>query len=389
MPGVGAPSTPYNRIVWPDASFGPPPLWVNPLGALSIPAVSRAVAVYAGQIKQAPLDDYRGVSPQDRPRLLDQPDPDQARAWFVQCQVEDYLCNGNAVSYVTAYDGAGGVAAVTWLPAAWVAITCPPQDYTRPVYWLSGNKLDTSRVVHVKRGADRWCPARGVSVLEQHLSTLDRVAMQEAYETQTLRDGAVPSAAVITPNPRLGQKEAEEAKIDWLTKFIGPGRQPAILPAGTQVIPLGWSPADSEMTAARQMSLTDVANAFNLDGYWLGAPTSSLTYRSPGPMYTHLLRVSLGPVIADFEDVWSAAWLGAGHRVVFDRAALQRDDLAASVNMVLAATGAAPPIMTVTEGRSYLGWPPAPADLVTTSPVDTAPVAGQPEPSTEPNAEGE
>lgn len=373
--GGGGPATlPYNRVLWPPslaADVSSPALWTNPALALGIPAVAKAVGVIAGQIKQAPLDDYAGVTPMARPRLLDQPDPNAPRSWFVQCQVEDYLCNGNAVAYITAYTPTGWPAAITWLPAAWVSIACDPKDYTNVTYMVAGVELVRDRVVHVRRGADRWCPARGVSVIEQHLSTLDRVAMQEEYERQNLRGGGVPSAAVITPNRDLGEDEATEAKVDWLAKFIGPGREPAILPYGTQVIPLAWSPADAEMAASRQLSLTDVANMFCLDGYWLGAPTSSLTYRSPGPMYTHLLRVTLGPTLVDFEDVWSMALLPRGHRVVFDRNALQRDDLQTSIDTVVTATGSTPPLMTVAEGRAYLGWPPAPSDLMVTSPVDT------------------
>jgi hypothetical protein len=100
-------------------------------------------------------------------------------------------------------------------------------------------------------------------------------------------------------------------------------------------------------------------------------------------MYTHLLRLSLGPVLVDFEDVWSSALLPRGHRVVFDRAYLQRDDLQTSIETVVLATGSSPPLMTVGEGRAYLGWPPAPADLITTSPVDTAPTQDQPPPAEE------
>jgi len=373
------PTQPTTTVLWPRApGDGLPLMWSQPHMALSIPSVARAVSIYKGQIKQAPMDDYKGVIPQARPRLLDQPDPNAPRGWFVECQVEDYLCNGNAVHYITAYDVTGWPAAVAWIPAAWVSIACQPRDYSNRTYLVGGVELDARRVVHVRRGADRWCPARGVSVIEQHLATLDRVAMQEEYERQNLREGSVPSAAVITPNARLGEKEADAAKVDWLEKFIGPGRRPAILPAGTQVIPLGWSPADSQMDEARKMSLTDVANAFNLDGYWLGAPTTSLTYRSPGPMYTHLLRLSLGPVLVDFEDVWSAAWLPRGRRVVFDRVTLQRDDLASTVDTMTKATGSNPPLMSVPEARVYMNLPPTPTDLVTTSPVDTESTEGIP-----------
>lgn len=374
--GGAAANLPTNRIIWPPslADTSLPAIWLNPHQALSIPAVAKAVGVFAGQIKQAPMDEYVGVVPRARPRILEQPDPNKPRSWFMQCQVEDYLCNGNALAYITALDAEGWPAAMTWLPAAWVSIACKPQNYADVTYMVGGVELNRSRVVHVARGADRWCPAKGVSVIEQHLTSLDRVQMQEEYERRNLREGAVPSAAVIAPNPRLGEDEAEQAKLDWLGKFMGPGREPAILPAGTQVIPLSWSPADAEMAAARQMSLTDVANMFCMDGYWLGAPTTSLTYRSPGPMYTHLLRVSLGPVIVDFEDVWSMALLPAGHRVVIDRNALQRDDLQTTIDTLQTATGGRP-LMTLAEARAYMGWPPAPSELIQTSPVDTAPIA--------------
>jgi HK97 family phage portal protein len=315
------------------------------------------------------MDDYRGIIPLPRPRLLEQPDPEQSRPWFVQCNVEDYLWSGNAISYVTAYDATGWPAAVTWVPAAWVSVACPPRRYDQPTYLIDGVELDRARVIHVKRSADRWCPARGVGVIEQHLATFDRVASEEEYEREALRNGAVPSVAVITPNPRLGDTEAQKAKVEWLAKFGGPKREPVILPAGTQVIPLAWSPEDAQLTQARQMSLLDVANAFNLDGYWLGAPGGSMTYKSPGSMYTNLLRMSLESVLVDFEAVWSAAWLPRGHVVRFDRGALTKDDLQTMVQTLVMGMTSTPALFTPAEARSYLALPPTSDELITTSPI--------------------
>src|SRR5215510_1603380 len=143
------------------------------------------------------MDAYRGVAPLPRPRLLDQPDPNEARSWFVGCQVEDYLCEGNAVSYITIRDATGWPAAAVWVPAAWIDIAVVDRDWANAKLLVGGVELDRRNVVHVKRSADRWNPARGVGVVEQHLGSLDRVAMQEEYERRNLVDGAVPSAAVI------------------------------------------------------------------------------------------------------------------------------------------------------------------------------------------------
>jgi phage portal protein BeeE len=114
------------------------------------------------------------------------------------------------------------------------------------------------------------CPA-GVGVVQQHLATLNRVAMEEAYEAATLAGSAVPSVAIITPNATLSQDTADEAKAHWTDNYGGPGRVPAILPNGTQIVPLSWSAADTQLVEQRHLSLIDCANMFNLDPYWVGS----------------------------------------------------------------------------------------------------------------------
>jgi glucose/arabinose dehydrogenase len=98
-----------------------------------------------------------------------------------------------------------------------------------------------------------------------------------------------------------------------------------------------------------------VANIFNLDGYYLGAPNATLTYQSPGANFSNLLRLSLEPVLADFEDAWSMAWLPRGQRVRLDRLQLTRDDFAATIETL--ATAVAAGILTVDEARQYLALP--------------------------------
>jgi HK97 family phage portal protein len=193
---------------------------------------------------------------------------------------------------------------------------------------------------------------RGVGIVEECLGTLDRVAMEEVYESTTLAAAAVPSVALITPQATLTQDVADQAKADWMAKYGGPNRLPAILPSGTTVVPLSWSPSDTQLIEARRMSLTDVANCFNLDSYWLGAPVAGMTYRTAGPQYQQILRTSLEPLLADFEDVWSDAWLPRGQAVRFDRNQLLRDDLATTTTSMVALVAAG--ILTPAEARQYL-----------------------------------
>jgi HK97 family phage portal protein len=375
----------FDRVMFTSTTLPPadsaPMVW-DATTARALPAVARAVSLYSGMISQVDMNDMRADTVLPRPTLLDQPDPNMARSLFVTLQMEDYLLNGNALSLVTGRDAAGWPSSVAWLPAAWVSVTLTGKPYPDDVaYWAGGRQLDRGAIVHVRRGADRWCPARGVGVVEGHLSTLERVATEERYERDNLQSGSVPSVAIITPNPRLSGEEAGTAKGEWLAKFIR--REPAFFPAGTQVIPLAWSPADSELNAARQMSLLDVANIFNLDGYWLGAPAGSFTYRSPGQMYTAMLRVSLEPVMKPFEDVWSEAWLPRGRRVRFDRLALTRDDIQTMVQTMSMAVSSN--LMSREEARVYMGLPVVQAGPET-PPV---PQPASPPTSTDPQSEVE
>ena len=353
---------PFNRTVWPDEDWwtgaGLPLVW-DATTARKLPSVARALQIYTGITKQMPLDAFRGITPLPRPGVLAQPDPARGRGWFVQVQVEDYLLHGNAVSLITARDAVGRPAALTWIPAYWLSLVWDPRkpaEVTYALRWDMSVTLDAAEVIHVRRGSDPWAPPRGIGVVEEQLRTLDKVARQEEYERTTLAGAGVPSVAVVTPNPRLGEGEATDAKGRWMDIYGGRGRVPGIFPAGTVVTPLSWSPTDSQLVEARQQSLVDVANMFNLDSYWLGAPGATMTYKSPGPMYLNLIRTSINPVVVDFEDVWSGALLPRGQRVRFNPAPVLGEDFATTVQTLARAVDAG--LETRDEARVVLGLPP-------------------------------
>lgn len=340
------------------SSFGLPGPYVwDATSARRIPAVGRALQLFGGMSKQMPLDAFRAGTILPRPQLLNRPDPERGRPWFVQVNVEDYLLNGNAVSLVTSRDATGWPTSVLWLPAAWVYIVWNPASLDEADYYFaqSAEPLASEDIIHVRRGADRFYPVRGVGVVEEYLSTLDRAAAEEEYERATLNGAAVPSVAVITPQANITEDVADEAKGRWMAKFGGAIREPVILPNGTQVIPLAWSPSDTQLIEARKLSLLDVANMFNLDGYWLGTPVSGMTYRTAGPQYQQILRTSLEPVLVDFEDEWSYRWLPRGQSLLFDRNKLLADDFSTTAQAVSVLVGAG--VITPEQGYGLMGLP--------------------------------
>ena len=345
-PPVVDPAT-LTRQVWDTAT------------AQMVPAVGRALALYGGLISQCDLDQYTGPSPVvPRPPVLENPDPILgSRPLFSRVHVEDYLVHGNALHLITSRDQ-GRVRAVTWFPAdQWGIDASHGRGF--PDYYLNGSKIARREdVVHVKWGAAPGEPWRGWGLFERYMNTLDRVALQEASERSALSGGSVPSVAVIVPQKNPTQEDVDEAAEQWERRFGGPSRRPGIFPYGTVVQPLSWSAEDQQATLARQMSLTDVANMLNLDGFWLGAPNSSHQYKTTGDMFLQLQRISLEPVMGDLEAVWSNNWFPGQPRVQFDRNQLTRDDFATSLATLGKAVNDG--LMTPEEARLYMRWPAVP-----------------------------
>lgn len=340
--------------------------------ARRIPGVGRALDLIGGLISQMPLEAYRGILPLPRPRLLDEPDLDKPRSLFVRLHVEDYLLHGNACHLVTARDASGWPAAVRWFPASqWHVMR---DDRTgRRLYWLNGREVPADDVVHVQNGADPLNDCRGVGVVERYVRSLDLVATQEERARTDTAAGYVPSVVVIAPEGGDETEEELDAQATaWERKFAGPGRRPAMLPHGTDVKPLAWSPDDAQATAARAASLTDVANMFNLDGFYLGAPSSSHTYKSTGAQFLVMVRTTLNGILAPFEDAWSLRWLVRGQRVTFSRDAVLGDDFSTTIAALTSATGR--PVMTLNEARTRLSLAPvADGDDFPASPAAPAP----------------
>lgn len=342
---------PLTELPWPHTLPTPS---VTSASVMGIPGVGRAVALLAGLIRQMPIDAVRGPDILPRPAFFEkpQPDPGLTRSWFVGVQVEDYLIHGNAIHIITARSTGGRPLAAQYLPASWVTCTWHPTH--RLQYWSRGVELNRDDVVHVRRGADRTMPWRGVGVVEQHLRAFNRMDTQERYETNALGSG-VPSVVIETPNPDLSQEDADDAADRWVEKYRE--RKPAILPKGTVVTPLAWSPNDAQMVEARKLSLQDTANIFNLDGIWTGAPASGLTYKNLAALYLSLLTQTVDPIVEDFAGAWSEAWTPERLRGVrFDRADLLHSDMETDIGWLDKAVTRG--LFTGDEAREWLGKAP-------------------------------
>lgn len=350
--------------LWPpqaDPSTLTRQVW-DPATAASIPGVSKALQTYAGSISQMALDAYRGPTKLPRPPILEFLDLQlRARAVCLTNWSNDYWLHGNALGLITGrYAATGQAASLKYFPAhQWNAAGPDATPDGGVDYYLNGRLVNRHDVIHIQRGSHPVEWWRGVGVVEQHLEQLDGIGLQGAAERRNLKGGGVPSVAVIMPQKDANQTELDALGAKWDEKFAGPGRRPAFLPNGTIVTPLSWNPEEGQMVEARKQSLVDTADMFNLDPYWVGHEGSSHNYKSPGPMFHTLLKVSLEPVLAVFEQTLSLALLPYGQDTRFDRLQLTRDDFATMVTTLLAAMGGKP-LLTQEEGRVYAGLSPEP-----------------------------
>lgn len=387
-----------------------PPAWVDPsrltrqvwdaASAKSIPGLGRALGIY-GMVAQCPLLHHRsipGVAGSSReelglPRMLQRPDPDMDLPNFIGVQVEDWLLHGNACHKVTVRRESDNFpAAVRWYPAhRWGLQEVDGQ----PVYQLDGREVPRDDVVHVRRGADPNFVWRGVGVVEQYLSTWNRAGLEGAAETENLSNRGMPSVVIVQPpGSEFDQDNADKVAEKWEERFGSQKGKPGVFPNGTVVTPLSWNPSDQELTLARKMTLTDMANATNLDPYWLGADGSSHKYQSPSPEFLKLIRISLGPMLRVFEDQWSYSWLPYGRGVLFDRLELLRDDLKTMVETFVKSTGKVI-FPDPNEPRRYMGfpeledsaWPDPPAQLAPPDDTDDEPADDPPADDDDPTEE--
>lgn len=357
--GWGGWADPSTGQIWPivDPSTGSVQGsgWVSARTVAAIPAVARALGIITNRMAQMPLRLRKfGALVEPTPRLLVQPDPSVDYPTWMGATVWDYEIHGNVIIYDTSHNEMTGLAeTAAWLPAEHCAVWEDPSTGELH-YTYRGVVLDPERVHHIRRRLDSWAPYRGIGVLEQHMRSFAKISDQQTYESSLLQNSGVPSVVVIAGNEDLTEDEAERAKDRWEEKFSGPRRRPAILPRGSEVKPLGWSPHDAEMIAAQEMSRGDVADIFNLDRYYLGVSDGSFNYKTVAGMSLGLVKDTLGEMIATYQAALTMAWALPGAQVEFDPDQVIVDDIGETISWLRTAVDAG--ILTADEARARIGY---------------------------------
>jgi HK97 family phage portal protein len=376
-----------SMTLWYDAGgMAPPVSWAPFSGefethwdwytqfALAIPGVWRARMLISQSIGGMPIGAWRGTDAvEPLPTVLRQPNPDEDRVNTVAAWVCDLLDHGNAVGIYSAWDTQvpPHPTAVTPVPCSEVAVGRTGSG--RLVYTIGNQVYDASVIFHAK-GVTIPGQDRGIGVLEAGVSTIDRLRAEAGYASKAFTSG-VPAGLLRVRDPDLqvgtdddpaGYVTAKGIKKAW-KENVAAG-DIAVLSELVDFTPLAWSPTDAQMVEARQLSLVDVANMFNLDPYWVGSSQVSAPYQNVQDAAVQLSRFTLGFWITALEAQFSRL-LPRGQEAKFNRDSILRDTQSTRVENYVKMIEAG--IMDVEEVRANEGLPPRPGPA---SPASVTPL---------------
>jgi HK97 family phage portal protein len=227
-------------------------------------------------------------------------------------------------------------------------------------YWVGDIPLPVGSVIHL-RGDGPYTNGHGRGVIDAHGLDLRLAATVRTYAAGVFQSG-VPAGYLKSTQPNLSPTAAADLKAKWLAQHGGARRTIAILNATTEFHPISISPVDAQLTAAREWSLRDIANAFHIPPYKLGVPSDSSTYANVESRQRDFAQQALFPWTARIESTLSAELArGTDLDVVMD-GLLRADSKTRADFYKLALEGG---WLTVDEVRALEGLPPLATQGVT------------------------
>lgn len=155
-------------------------------------------------------------------------------------------------------------------------------------------------------------PSTGATpgTLAWHAAELGLIDDQLIYAAGMYGGSGVPSGYLKVNTPRFTQAAADKLLKAW-NQAHGSQRSTAILSSSTEYQPIAMSPVDTALADMKRLSLQDVANAYGVPGYMIGAPGTSMTYSNVEMEKESFYEFTLMPWTVAVEETLSALLPGA------------------------------------------------------------------------------
>lgn len=315
--------------------FGNPIPGATPWANLSgIPAVARCTSIIVDELAAVPWKLYRGRDELPLPDWIADPqalrldgrvvDPDASadvrlsHVDFWSNWLTDALWWGDGLIYAPARSADGSPKPPIWL------LHPLDVDIRNGSYWVRDTKLDSTAVIHL-RGPGPIVGGRGTGAFARFAAELGYTLSVKDYAASVFYSG-VPSGYLKVNKDGLTQEKADDLATRWDAKHgQSTMRRTAVLNATTDYQPLTWSPVDSTLTDVISANLNELANAFGVPGYMIGAPGDNATYANLEGRRRDLVTFTYLPWSSRIEAVLDAQFgRGIGIKVALD--GLQRGD---------------------------------------------------------------
>lgn len=328
--------------------------FVNETTALSISAVLACVTLIADSVASMPLRTFDGYSSKpteiDTPEWLRRPNERQTQFAWMSELVSSMALHGNAFISVTR-DRRGEVLSLSNLhPLAVMVVRNPNNGELH--FQSNGVDYTSNDIIHIP-----WVtvPQRvlGLSPLELQRTTLGLALAMERHLSQFYGEGGTPSS-VIETDAGMSDETVKRLQEAWATANFR-HRKVAVLTNGMKWRPITVSASDMEMNATREYSVREIARAFRVPPYKLGAQGDRSTYQNLESAELDWVRTGLTGWMHRVEQALSSL-LPAGEWVSFDPSPLIKPDRRTELagHQIAVSSG----IMTPNEARAELGLPP-------------------------------
>lgn len=333
---------------------------VSRTAAMSLPVVAASRNLIAGTVAQLDVQRSRDGAPLPPGSLLSRPDPDEPWSVTVAKTTDDLLFEGRAYWLVLATDGQATDRNPRGLP---VRARHVPAREVRPD--LSTDAAAYTRIIGYDIGATRVEPWQVIAFDAGHEGVLHfgsvAIANALALEAAARRLSNVELPAGVLRNTGHELSPADAALVVQQFQLARRLNGVAFL-QGIEYSREAIDPADLQLVEARANSATDLARLFGMPVAMVAASPSgggsALLYANLSTQQALMLAGPVGPILRSIEGALTdEAVTPRGQRVTFHAGQWLRTDPAAASAFVTGLLDAG--LITVAEGRSFLGLPPA------------------------------
>lgn len=245
-------------------------------------------------------------------------------------------------------------------------VDCRINDLGLPEYHIANETYSMSEVMHIRHLTmpGTWW-GQGV-ITAQRLGVSGAIGMQN-YARNTYLNGGIPSAVLKLEARNVSQETLTQLGADWASAFANSERKPVVLPAGMDVMPISWTPEDSQFLQSRAFTVAEIALMFGVNPLDLTATIGgqNQTYANVGQANLERIKRSFAPWVTRVEQAWTNKLLPEGYKLCADPEALLALDPLSQAQLELARnqadqTAISAGIYSPAEARAARGLPPAP-----------------------------